>query len=169
MISDMDRAMRQQEGTHMAKERAKGWMTGMHGVYLVAAELTRKGFIVSPTLRNAPWADLLVTDPRCARAWSVQVKTNGKAVHYWLLNKDAAAVKSESHIYVFVNIEPDNQAPEFYVVPSAVVAGVMKTKTMTTKSTWYWFDRKDVAAEYRDFSDAFTTPGARPSKDRAEG
>jgi hypothetical protein len=44
-----------------------GQMTGMRGVYLVAAELTRLGFIVSPTSRSARGADLLVTDQECQK------------------------------------------------------------------------------------------------------
>jgi hypothetical protein len=55
-----------------------GQMTGMRGVYLVAAELTRLGFIVSPTSRSARGADLLVTDQECQKAWSVQVKTKSE-------------------------------------------------------------------------------------------
>jgi hypothetical protein len=39
--------------------RAKGYLTGMRGVYLVAAELSRLGFVVSPTSRSAVGADLL--------------------------------------------------------------------------------------------------------------
>ena len=52
----------------------KGQMTGMLGTYLAAAELTKKGFIVSITSRNAKGADLLVTDQSCKKTWSVQVK-----------------------------------------------------------------------------------------------
>ncbi len=47
-------------------------MTGMLGVYLVAAELTRLNLIVSPTLRNAAGADLLATRD-CEQTWSIQV------------------------------------------------------------------------------------------------
>jgi hypothetical protein len=36
-------------------------LTGMTGVYLAAAELSRLGFVVSPTSRSARGADLLVT------------------------------------------------------------------------------------------------------------
>jgi hypothetical protein len=39
----------------------------MRGVYLVAAELSRLGFIVSPTSRSAAGADLLVTSSSCSR------------------------------------------------------------------------------------------------------
>ena len=55
--------------------RAKAHMTGMLGVYLTAAELSRLGFIVSPTSRSAFGADLLVPDQHCRKTWSVQVKT----------------------------------------------------------------------------------------------
>ena len=42
-------------------------ISGMTGVYLVAAELSKRGFIVSPTSRGAEGADLLVTDQeRCS-------------------------------------------------------------------------------------------------------
>jgi hypothetical protein len=88
--------------------RANGRMTGMLGVYLTAAELTRLGFIVSPTSRSAFGADLLVTDQRCCKAWSVQVKTNRKAANFWLVNAHVADSFSESPVYVFVNIKGQN-------------------------------------------------------------
>lgn len=46
----------------------------MLGVYLTAVELTKLGFIVSPTSRSAFGADLLVTDAGCRKAWSLQSK-----------------------------------------------------------------------------------------------
>jgi hypothetical protein len=57
------------------KERRNGHMTGMHGVYMAAAELTKRGMVVSPTSRSSFGADLLVTDQHFQKAWSVQVKT----------------------------------------------------------------------------------------------
>lgn len=53
--------------------------SGMYGVYLVAAKLASRGFTVSVISRNAAGADLLVTDDRCARAWSVPVKAYHQA------------------------------------------------------------------------------------------
>lgn len=37
----------------------KGQLTGMRGVYMVAAELSRGGLIASPTSRSATGADIL--------------------------------------------------------------------------------------------------------------
>lgn len=42
----------------------KRQMTGMLGVYLVAAELSRRGFIVSPTSRSAAGASSAARDDR---------------------------------------------------------------------------------------------------------
>lgn len=56
--------------TTARRARADSYMTGMQGVYLVAAELSRRGFIVSPTSRSTRGADLLVTDKSCERACS---------------------------------------------------------------------------------------------------
>ena len=122
--------------------RAKAHMTGMLGVYLTAAELSRKGFIVSPTSRSARGADLLVTDQECRNAWSVQVKTNSKPANFWLVGAHAATLKSDSHIYVFVNIR-GKDPPEYIVVPSAHVAKKARHKIASTGSAWYEFHRAD--------------------------
>lgn len=96
-------------------------MTGMRGVYLVAAELSRIGFIVSPTSRSAVGADLLVTDQKCQQAYSVQVKTNAKTFNFWLIGKKARETVSDTHIYVLVNIRAsarNGERIEYFVVPS---------------------------------------------------
>ncbi len=84
--------------------RTSGYMTGMRGLYLTAAELARLGFVVSVTSRSARGADLLVTDQNCQRTWSVQVKTNGSTAKWWQVGPHARNVRSPSHVYVFVNI-----------------------------------------------------------------
>jgi hypothetical protein len=124
----------------------KGQMTGMLGVYLVAAELSSLGFIVSPTSRSAAGADLLVTDQHCLRALSVQVKTNKTPIHYWLLGKHAKRIRSDTHFYVFVNLRKDRRH-EYLVVPSVHVAAKVKYEKSTTGSEWYTFSRLDRCAE----------------------
>ncbi len=129
---------------------AKRQQTGTRGVFLVAAELTAQGFIAVPTSRNAFGADLLVTDQGCLRAFSVQVKTNAGRSSFWLLNKHSKRLKSPSHIYVLVNLceGRDLPKPEYYVVPSKVVAKSMCVQRRPG-STWCSFDRS-YAAKYKD-------------------
>jgi hypothetical protein len=100
---------------------SKSQMTGMRGVYLVAAELSRIGFVVSPTSRSAIGADLLVTDQLCRRAYSVQVKTNASTYGFWLIGGKAKDTVSDSHVYVLVNIRRSkrNGTPVEYFVLSS--------------------------------------------------
>jgi Bacterial SH3 domain/PAN domain len=71
---------------HMAaKHRLNGYMTGMLGLYLAAAELVRCGFIVSPTSRSAIGADLLGT------RWFVFLLVAVTCVGYLGLAADASA------------------------------------------------------------------------------
>jgi hypothetical protein len=120
----------------------KGQMTGMLGVYLVAAELTNLGFVVSPTSRSAAGADILVTDQECNKAWSVQVKTNRAPANFWLVGQHAKRMKSDSHVYIFVNIK-ENERPEYLVVPSGHVADHVICEESATGSKWYSFMKSD--------------------------
>jgi hypothetical protein len=128
-------------------------LTGMRGVYLVAAELSRLGFIASPTSRNVTGADILVTDQSCARTYSVQVKTNAKTFGFWLVGAKAKTTSSATHIYVFVNLRSSKtgEATDFYVVPSKTVAErtVVSSAKTGKKSTWYQFNLSD-AKEYKN-------------------
>ena len=116
----------------------KGQLTGMRGVYLVASELSRLGFIASPTSRSAIGADILVTDQSCQRSFSVQVKTNARTFNFWLLSRKTKELVSRSHIYALVNIHSrkDGEEIEYYIVPSRVVADRMKHSKRQSSEWW---------------------------------
>jgi len=131
-------------------------MTGMQGVYTVATELTRRGLVVSPTSRSAYGADLLVTDQLCNHAWSVQVKTNFGRPKFWLLNKHARETKSNTHVYVLVNLGQKNDhqkslPADFFVVPSRIVAGRMrKTPGRERTRTIFYSIFEDKIIKYKN-------------------
>lgn len=131
-------------------------MTGMRGVYLVAAELSRLGFIASPTSRSAIGADILATNQDCTRTFSVQVKANAASFGFWLLGKKAKTMVSRTHIYVLVNLrkKKDTEIVEFYVVPSKVVA-----EKMFLSDTWCQINMEHVE-KYRDKWSVFGAPAA---------
>jgi hypothetical protein len=133
-------------------------MTGMRGVCLVAAELSRLGFIVSPTSRSAAGADLLVTNHSCLRAFSVQVKTNATSFGFWLVGKHALDLKARSHIYVLLNLKQKRgkEEHEFFVVPSATVARLTR-EYPRPHSTWFAVDRASIL-RYRDRWAVFGSP-----------
>ncbi len=130
--------------------RRNGHMTGMQGVYLAAAELTRLGLIVSPTSRSSFGADLLVTDSKCRRAWSVQVKTNFGRPTFWLLNKHSRETRSNTHVYVLVNLGQATarqrlSPPDFFVVPSRMLARNAQTIRRKTGAVFYSIRKQDVS------------------------
>jgi hypothetical protein len=119
----------------------KSQSSGMRGVFLAAAELSRHDYIVSPTSRNAAGADLLVTNQDCSVAYSVQVKTNASDFGWWVVPAPERQPKAPSHIYVLVNIRPNDT--EFFVVPSEFVVRHTRRKGKSMPA-WYGVDYRDV-------------------------
>jgi hypothetical protein len=128
---------------------SKQQLTGMTGVYLVAAELSKRGLIASPTSRSAQGADLLVTDINCQRSYAVQVKTNARTFNFWLLGAKAQQVVSKNLIYALVNLRKTET--EYFLVPRKIVAGNVKTSkpSGTRKTTWYSIYRNKIE-RFRD-------------------
>lgn len=101
-----------------------GFLTGMRGEHIVSAILSRHGFIVASTPKNAPEADLLISDSTCQTVYSIQVKSATGGT-FWLLNRNVRNVVADTHLYVFVRFGDRSARPvpnEYYVVPSSVVA-----------------------------------------------
>lgn len=123
--------------------------SGMQGVFLVAAELSKRNYIVSPTARNAKGADLLVTNQDCSKAWSIQVKTNTTVFSFFLLGKHDKHMHAKSHFYVFINIR--KTATEYYIVPGKIVSKKMSADKAKTgnKDIWYSISCKNIM-KYKD-------------------
>lgn len=98
-------------------------LSGAAGHYLVAAELSRRGYIATITLRNAKGVDVLATDQCGSRTVAIQVKTNKGSHQKWMLRAPCNQ-HSPKFFYVFVNLNLDQEdpRPKFYVVKSSRVA-----------------------------------------------
>jgi hypothetical protein len=86
-------------------------------------------------------ADLLVTDQKCRRAWSVQVKTKSGRQKYWHLNKAARDLSSKSHVYVFVALNGTNRPDYLVIVSNKVVVSINKYKS----NNYLWHTFKEPA------------------------
>ena len=62
------------------KASSKTQRAGLAGTYLVAAELTLKGFIATITCRNAKAVDILAYNPSLKKTIEIQVKTSSEGV-----------------------------------------------------------------------------------------
>ena len=107
-------------------ERVAPLLAGISAEYFVAAELSRRGFIASLTLRNTRGIDVLASDGNASKSVGIQVKGN-QGHKTWLLNKKAETFVAPNFFCVFVRLTGRLERPEFYVVPSKAVASQTKT------------------------------------------
>lgn len=107
-------------------KKSSNILTGVSGEYFVAAELSRRGCIASITLRNTRGIDVLCSNEDASKQVSIQVKTTKESNRAWLLDKKAEAFISSSHFYVFVMLNKKNVKPDFFIVPSKIVAKFVK-------------------------------------------
>ena len=105
----------------MRASRPNKILTGVAGEYFVAAELSRRGYVASLTLRNTRGIDILASNTDATRSVGIQVKTNSGTKPHWLLSQKAESDIAENLYYVFVNLN-GTDGPEYYIVPRAEVA-----------------------------------------------
>jgi hypothetical protein len=100
-------------------------LVGIAGEYFVAAELSRRGYVASITLRNTRGIDLLAANADATRSVGIQVKTRQDAGTEWVLSKKAEdapdADLADNLFYVFVSLNR-GEAPSYHIVPRIVVA-----------------------------------------------
>jgi hypothetical protein len=110
-------------------------LTGVAGEYLVAGELSKKGYIASITLRNTRGVDILVSNRDATKSVGIQVKsTKYSDSRQWMLNEKSEKYYADNLYYVFVNLKEGDERPDFFVVPSKIVA------KYTTKNHKKWID-----------------------------
>lgn len=101
-------------------------LTGIAGEYLVAGELTRRGFVASITLRNTRGIDIVVTNRDASKSVGIQVKASAGSRRGWILNKKGEDFYSKTLFYVFVNLNGNDERPDYFIVPSKIVADYIK-------------------------------------------
>jgi len=102
----------------------KKQLVGACGVFNVSAELSRRGWIAMPTIRNTSGIDIIASKDN--KTIHIQVKTNSYGKTKYLLSKANENLASEKLYYVFVTLKEENTRPDFYVVPSKLVADYIK-------------------------------------------
>jgi hypothetical protein len=105
----------------LQKMKLTSVQTGIAGEYFVAAELSRRGFVASITLRNTRGIDILASNADATKSVGIQVKTCQGSRLAWVMNRKAEADLAENLFYVFVCLPPVG-SPEYCVVPRKDVA-----------------------------------------------
>jgi len=98
-------------------------MRGKDDEYFVAAELTRRGYVVAMPPGNFTGTDLFVESPEGA-IFGIEVKSLRKS-NFWLI-KDSNVITPRYHILVFL---PENQSPQYFL---------FTPKQMKAEKDKYW-------------------------------
>lgn len=121
--------------TNTTQQNLSSGLSGVAGEYFVSAELSRRGYVASITLRNAKGIDILCSNEDASRQIGIQVKTNKRANREWVLNSKSEDYYADNLFYVFVNLNNNKSHPDYFVVPSTEVAKHVKEAHATWLST----------------------------------
>lgn len=110
----------------MKENKLSSSLAGVSGEYFVAAELSRHGFIASITLRNSKGIDILAASEDATFTVGIQVKTNNLGSTSWILNEKCEQLKDPGIFYVFVRLNKQGEIPDFFIVPSMIVAETVR-------------------------------------------
>ena len=128
-------------------------LAGVAGEYFVAAELSRRGWIASISLRNTRGIDILVTNKQASRSITIQCKTSQKKDKKWILNEKSETFFSDDHFYVFVGLGDYSERPNFHIVPSKDVADQVRQSRRLWLNTPGRAGRQHADNSMRNFSD----------------
>jgi hypothetical protein len=117
------------------KEKLSTGLSGIAGEYFVAAELSRRGFMASITLRNSDSIDIHASKLSENKIFAIQVKTNQAGKRSWVLNKKAENHIKDNFYFIFVSLRGEYERAEYFIVPSKVVASYVKKKHQDWLST----------------------------------
>ncbi len=105
-------------------------ITGAAGEFFVAAELSRRGFIATLTLKNTPLVDVIATNFDTGITLNIQVKTRSERNNQGWILSDKVEKESiiKNHYFIFVNLEDKKNLPEYYIIPADVFAKYQQQK-----------------------------------------
>jgi len=104
----------------IGSKRTNSQVIGAAGVFYVASELSMRGMVALPSIRNVKGADILVADHEGRYFAFIQVKTSKSKVTFWPLGEGAREWKGRDCYYVFVRRV--HNSFEAYLEKAAIVA-----------------------------------------------
>ena len=127
-------------------------MSAVCGVYFVAGELSRLGYVTLTTTRNTKGPDIIVSNHDFSKTVNIEVKTRKEKQRIWPIGKPKRCGKM---FYVFVALGRNKERPEYYVVPYDYVFGRYEEWQSRNKSKnrWNSFNftfKKGDAEKYKD-------------------
>jgi hypothetical protein len=123
----------------------------------VAAELSRRGFVALPTVRNAAGYDIIVAKPDGSKHVNIQVKTSQKKITFWQMPPvDKIHTRSKDY-YILVRWLPKEKKFEGFMLKGREArAEAARHKARSKRAgqrilpiSFVWVDKKARGAEKR--------------------
>lgn len=126
-----------------APKRKNNQITGNIGLFYASFQLSKLGWNVLPTSRNAAGIDIVIYNQSATKTYTIQMKTVSKSVPIPLGNNLEKLVGN--FLIICSNAELD--VPEVYVYTIDQAKGLCKTSNNKDGSTSYWIETKDYRKE----------------------
>lgn len=108
----------------MATGRVRTGLSGTAGEYHVVAELSKRGWLATITIKNAPGTDVLAQHVDTGALVAIQTKTSTDSDSFILSMKDETPTDKTDSWYVLVRLRGLDARPDFYVMPRNHVSAV---------------------------------------------
>jgi len=105
-----------------SKKKLSKTLVGAAGVHFVVSELSLRGLIALPTIRNTAGIDILVSELDGSGQANLQVKTRSSEEDYWPTSGPERCLKGRRSFYVFVQYLPDEERFEAFLESGSNVA-----------------------------------------------
>lgn len=106
----------------ITNSRVSNALMGISGVHHVVSELSRRGLVAMPTIRNTPGIDILVAEPDGSGQAVLQVKTSGKVKtfqedrrQWWPTSTPDNCLVGPNAFYVFLRYRQDKEKFEAFL------------------------------------------------------
>lgn len=96
-------------------------LIGAAGVHFVVSELSLRGLIALPTIRNTAGVDVVVTNKAGSWTANLQVKTSRSKVGFWPIGKKFTDWVGDHNFYVFVRFNPQLSSLEAFLATAQEV------------------------------------------------
>jgi hypothetical protein len=131
-------------------------LSGVAGEYFVAAELSRRGYVASLTLRNTRGIDILASDLDATKSVGIQVKATQGPYTSWIVGRFGNDEIASNLFFVFISMYGLGE-PKYYVVPKREVAKYAEKK----HGDWLAGKKRDGSARRDSNLRKFADPDGR--------
>ena len=120
---------------------------GIAGEFLVAGELSKRGWIATLTAKNTPNVDVLAARPTGDVHARIQVKTRSPAYAYAHRVGRRFSMAEDRDFVLLVDLGADDEVPRYWIVPAREANRLITNEQLRTKDVAQYENRWDLLDE----------------------